>query len=76
MIRSKCLVPMSSENPCVLLGSRLIRVEQLDQPQEINEQPRLASNTTGQMPFSGDIFRDFDFNAQTFFDPFWFVLEF
>ena len=36
----------------------------------------LPSEGTDYLPFTDDLFRDLDFNEDTFFDPFWFSLQF
>ncbi|KNG88509.1 hypothetical protein ANOM_003226 [Aspergillus nomiae NRRL 13137] len=36
----------------------------------------LPSEGTDDLPFTDDLFRDLDFNDDTFFDPFWFSLQF
>ena len=36
----------------------------------------LPSEGTDYLPFTDDLFRDLDFNDDTFFDPFWFNLQF
>lgn len=40
-----------------------------------DQQPGMT-DSTAHIPFSEDLFSDFDFDAQTLFDPFWFNLEF
>ncbi|KAE8326711.1 fungal-specific transcription factor domain-containing protein [Aspergillus sergii] len=39
-------------------------------------QDDLASEETDYLPLTDDLFRDLDFNEDTFFDPFWFSLQF
>ncbi|KAE8320136.1 fungal-specific transcription factor domain-containing protein [Aspergillus transmontanensis] len=46
--------------------------EQLDN----DEHDDLASEGTEYLPLADDLFRDLDFNEDTFFDPFWFSLQF
>ncbi|KAJ5548146.1 hypothetical protein N7513_005380 [Penicillium frequentans] len=50
--------------------------EQVEQQQDSNEQPDIAAHSIGQIPFPEDLFRDLAFDEQTFFDPFWYDLEF
>lgn len=36
----------------------------------------LVSEGTDYLPLTDDLFHDLDFNEDTFFDPFWFSLQF
>lgn len=73
MIRSKCLTITDQQ-------------EQDDQSPDSGEPANLGQNEASRhpdlapeasyMPFTDDLFRAFDFNDDTLFDPFWFNLKF
>ncbi|KAJ5650707.1 uncharacterized protein N7484_004430 [Penicillium longicatenatum] len=73
-LRERCLLKASMKT----IRSKLLAAlsEQGDQQQDLNEQPDMAAHNIGQMPFPEDLFRDLAFDEQTFFDPFWYDLEF
>ena len=62
-----------------LLGrglSKLMQADKVEPDESAADQQPGMTDSTAHIPFSEDLFSDFDFDAQTLFDPFWFNLEF
>ncbi|KAE8164947.1 fungal-specific transcription factor domain-containing protein [Aspergillus tamarii] len=80
MIKERCSItfphsPMSSTN---VISQEQLSHNQSPIVERLNNggYDDLPSEGTDYLPFTDDLFRDLDFNEDTFFDPFWFSLQF